>query len=655
MATPSQYEGRPDIPAPEFLANLDWINTPAPLTLKALRGKIVLMDFWTYGCINCIHMIPVLEQLERKYPDELVVIGVHSAKFKNEGDTENLRQIAQRYELHHPIINDRDFATWQQYGVRGWPSFVVVDPRGNVLAMQSGEIPFEAFDRLISGMIAHFDALGEINREPIPLQLEGAGQMAQALSYPGKVLADAASKRLFISDSNHHRIIVADLATYRILDVIGVGARGFKDGDFNSASFFKPQGIALHPTENKLYITDTENHAIRVADLTSRTVTTIAGTGEQHYLRVSVGKMLHALEIPLNSPWDLTFTDDETLYIAMAGPHQLWEMNIKHGEIAPMVGNGREALLDGTFENAELAQPSGVYHHDGVVYFADSESSTIRAANLKTRTVKIVSGTTENNLFDFGDKDGAVGVSRIQHPLGVAGDADGTIYFADTYNSKIKAINPQTNVTTTLFGMGSPGGFKDGGEDAEFNEPGGLSVANGRLYVADTNNHAIRVIDLSTQRVSTIVFPNPHQLVIGGKMTVVSGNMSEGAKLYLPQQEVAPGEAQILLRLNLPEGFKLNLNAPSSAEWNNTGGAADIPEAHRSGKITRDELRIPVNLQAGYDRIYGVLNIYYCHEADEGLCYIDRVSVEAPIHVSADTDNNRITIDRAIFPPLGTF
>src|SRR5512134_146705 len=187
----TRYVG--SVPAPEFPSDLDWINSENPLTLAGLRGKIVLLDFWTYGCINCIHMIPVLEQLESQYGDALAVIGVHSAKFANEGQTDNIRQIVERYGLAHPVINDHEFVVWnayQQYGVTGWPSFVVIDPRGNLFAAQSGEIPFEAFDRVIGGMIGYFDSLGEINRDPIPTVLEGAFTPATALSFPGKVTVD---------------------------------------------------------------------------------------------------------------------------------------------------------------------------------------------------------------------------------------------------------------------------------------------------------------------------------------------------------------------------------------------------------------------------------------------------------------------------------
>ena len=240
----SRYAGRPDLPAPEFPTGLDWINVPAPLTMAALRGKIVILDFWTYGCINCIHMIPTLQRLEAKYGDALVIIGVHSAKFANEGSTTSIRQIVQRYGLEHPVINDSDFRVWQAYGINAWPTFVVIDPRGNVLALQAGEIPFEAFDRLLSGMVDYFDSTGELDRTPLELALEGAGQPAGLLAFPGKVLADEAGGRLFIADSNHNRIVVADLDTYEVLDVIGSGAAGLTDGAYDAASFDKPQGMA---------------------------------------------------------------------------------------------------------------------------------------------------------------------------------------------------------------------------------------------------------------------------------------------------------------------------------------------------------------------------------------------------------------------------
>ncbi len=272
-----QFGGR--VPAPDFPPEVEWINVPAPLTMQALRGKVVLLDFWTYGCINCIHMLPVLAQLEEKYADELVIVSVHSAKFANEGETENIRQIVRRYGIHHPVVNDNQFQVWQAYGVRAWPSYALIDPRGMVLAIDAGELPFEAFDRLVGGMVAAFDEVGEIDRRPLDLAPAGAGAPGTPLLFPGKVLADGAGSRLFIADSNHHRIVIADLATYEVLAVIGSGERGLADGPYGQAAFSQPQGMALGG--DTLYVADTGNHAVRAVDLAGRSVRTIAGTGEQ--------------------------------------------------------------------------------------------------------------------------------------------------------------------------------------------------------------------------------------------------------------------------------------------------------------------------------------------------------------------------------------
>ena len=508
------FEG--DLIAPEFPAGLDWINVDNPLTMQGLLGKIVIFDFWTYGCINCLHVIPVLEQVEKKFADEVVVIGVHSAKFENEGQTENLRQIVQRYGIHHPVINDKDFEVWGDYDARAWPTIAIVNPRGNWLIRQSGEIPFETFDTYLSGMINYFDSLDEdvIDRTPLELALEGAGDPGTALLFPGKVLADEASNRLFIADSSHNRIIVATLNGREVLDIIGTSGRGLNDGDFASATFDKPQGMALDG--DLLYIADVNNHVIRRADLVAGTVLTVAGSGEMGRQRLPFGSPnKDLLSVSLRSPWDLEFDDLGRLHIAMAGSHQLYillDADISY--IYPSVGNGREANLnDVSLMSSELAQPSGLYYAgEDKLYFADSESSTIRLADFENNLVTVVSGTTANHLFQFGDVDGELGINRLQHALDVQGAPNGDLYIADTYNSRIKLISAGDTSTITAFGLGGLGGYADGDAlVAEFDEPGGLSYANGALYVADTNNHVIRTIDLDAGLVDTLEFSNPRR------------------------------------------------------------------------------------------------------------------------------------------------
>ena len=642
----SPFMGNPQFPAPRFPEGLDWLNVPAPLTIEALRGRVVIFDFWTYGCINCIHMIPVLEQIQDLHPDEVVVVSVHSAKFPNESALENLRQIVQRYGLEHPVVNDEDFEFWRLYGANAWPTFVVVDPRGNIAAMQAGEIPFESFNRYISGMVDTFRGLGELSDAPLERTLEGAGSPASALAFPGKVLADAPGNRLFIADSGHHRILIADLTTYEVRDVVGIGYSGFDDGDFALASFDKPQGMTL--VGDTLYVADTENHAIRAVDLLTRTVTTVAGTGVQSYARDRSGV---PLETPLISPWDVAYGDG-VLFVAMAGAHQLWALLFDANQIGPIVGSGREGLLESAFADAALAQPSGIIYHDRTLYFADSESSSVRAADLRSRTTRTLAGPLLDDLFSFGDADGVVGISRLQHPLGVTlGDGD-LLYVADTYNSRIRQIDLTSNTMTTVAGQGSPGAYRDGAfSEAAFDEPGGISYAGGRLYVADTNNHAVRVLDLAAQTVTTVHFPNPAALQIGERLTVVGGNRLQGELLRLPEQTVAPGAGEVVLRISLPEGYKINPLAPSSIEWNNAGDAVEIAELGRALPVTAPETRLPVTLREGEDTLSAMLLLYYCREGEESLCFIDHVTLEIPLRVGADASSSTVTVTREVQPP----
>jgi thiol-disulfide isomerase/thioredoxin len=464
-----------------------------------LRGKVVVLDFWTYGCINCQHVIPELKRLEAKYGDALAVIGVHSAKFEHERETDNIRQIALRYELEHAVANDRDFVVWDSYAVRSWPTLVVVDPGGRIVGQRSGEGIYETFDEVIGSLVAEFDARGQINRTALGPKLQGKPHPETGLSFPGKVLADAHGRRLFIADSNHNRIVMADLDTYQVLEVIGGLESGFADGDLAAARFHHPQGMALSADGCVLYVADTENHAIRAVDLVEGNVETVAGIGRQPRSYPGDGGL--GTEVALNSPWDLERLGGD-LYVAMAGSHQLWRMDLSSGIITPWAGSGREGISGGPLASATLAQPSGLATDGAWIYFADSESSAVRAAGLEAGgKVRRIVGT---GLFDYGDVDGTGDQARLQHPLGVAyNPVDGLLYVADTYNGKIKTVDPDTRRAQTLAG-GAEHGRRDGPEPL-FYEPGGLDLAEGKLFVADTNNHAIRVVDLATLETSTLV------------------------------------------------------------------------------------------------------------------------------------------------------
>jgi hypothetical protein len=286
------------------------------------------------------------------------------------------------------------------------------------------------------------------------------------------------------------------------------------------------------------------------------------------------------------------------------------------------------------------------------MYIADSESSSIRVADISQQIITSLVGPTTNDLFDFGDQDGPYGTSRIQHPLGVTGGPDAnTIYFTDTYNSRIKKIDLTTRTTTTAFGL-DHSGFHDGdGAAAQFYEPGGLSYADGKLYVADTNNNAIRVIDVATGQVSTVSFPNPAALQIADQITVAGDNSAEGARLTLDAQTVKAGTGSITLKITLPDGFKINDQAPSFATWTSGGRISVADETVNSGHITTATVNYPVSLTEGSDTLHGDLAIYYCEAVHESLCYLDSLTVDVPVTISSSATSDTITVERSITPP----
>jgi DNA-binding beta-propeller fold protein YncE len=367
----------------------------------------------------------------------------------------------------------------------------LIDPEGEIVWMDSGEGHYDELDREIADLIRIHKAKKTLNTRAMRFQLARFSESGQSpLFFPGKVIADPSSKRIFIADSTHHRIVVTDMDGNKIA-IAGMGEPGRADGDFTKASFNDPQGMALKG--DTLYVADRKNNLIRALDLKAQTVKTVAGTGEQGRDREGDGP---ALKIGLNSPWDLLVAGDR-MFIAMAGYHQIWVMDLNTKRIAAYAGDGIEDLTDGTLSRSQFAQPSGLATDGRTLYVADSETSSIRTVPLTPRgEVRTLVGLA---LFKFGDADGVGDDVRLQHALGVAWH-DGKLYVADTYNNKIKEIDPLRRSSKTFLGGEEEGWLAR----PLFSEPGGIHYAGGKLYVADTNAHRIRVIDLKTKTVSTL-------------------------------------------------------------------------------------------------------------------------------------------------------
>lgn len=410
----------------------------------------------------------------------MCVFGIHSPKFPAERETEALRAAVLRLGITHPVANDREYQIWKAYSVQAWPTLMFIDPEGRIIGRHEGEFDAGAMRQTLDAMIVSFDHRGILDRQPIPTHRR-LQQPGGHLAFPGKAIG-MPDGGYAVSDTGHHRVVLLD-ASGHVWRVIGGTAPGFQDGDASQARLCDPQGLCLF--HGGLLVADTGNHALRRIDLASGRVQTLAGEGHQGTL--------------WNSPWDLAAVEDRVL-VAMAGNHTIveWTPAMESGRL--FLGSGRESLRDGSGASADLAQPSGICIDGKLAYIADSESSAIRVVDIETHRVKTLVG---HGLFEFGDRDGGTAQALLQHPLGVAASA-GLVYIADSYNHRIKCLDPQSHQVRTVAGGGRAGLLDAPGQDALFSEPGGIAMAHGRLLVADTNNHALRWVDPATGDVGTI-------------------------------------------------------------------------------------------------------------------------------------------------------
>ncbi|MET0187758.1 MAG: NHL domain-containing thioredoxin family protein [Pseudonocardia sediminis] len=436
--------------APE-LRGRRWLNTGGEeLTLAGLRGKVVVLDFWTFCCVNCLHALDELRGVEEEFGDVLVVIGVHSPKFVHEADPAAVEAAVERYGVAHPVLDDPELVTWDAYAARAWPTLAVIDPNGQVVARMAGEGHGPGLASLVRELVAEHEATGTLRRGDGPYVAPPAPETA--LRFPGKVVALPGGTFL-VSDTAHHQVVEleADLETERRR--FGDGTRGLVDGPADTARFSEPQGLLVLPGGTEVLVADTVNHALRAVDLATGTARTVAGTGSQLRERVLPG----AASAELSSPWDLAWWDGRVV-VAMAGPHQLWSFDPASGETTVLAGTTNEGLRDGPPDEAFFAQPSGLaVDRDDTLWVADSETSALRRVQRAPAVGAEVGTAVGQGLFEFGHRDGPAAQALLQHPLGVAVLPDGSVALADTYNGAVRRFDPSTTTVSTLAeGLAEP-------------------------------------------------------------------------------------------------------------------------------------------------------------------------------------------------------
>jgi len=457
-----------------------WLNASRTPKNEDFLGRVVVVDFWTTCCINCMHALPTLAKLEQRHEkDPFVVVGVHTQKFDAEPEPARLRASVIRYGVHHPVAIDGDKGIWEGWGVSAWPTVMVIDAKGRIVWEQGGEPDLEELDAVVESALAEGAEEKTLATTPVAF-LGKEVDPARPLAFPEK-LAVLPSGEILVADSGHDRLVLVD-KTGKVITTIGDGQRGLVDGGFDKARFAHPQGIAVFG--GLVYVADTENHALRALDLKARTVTTVAGTGALGAGRL--GKDPIAAKSPLRSPWDLAVVNG-TLYVAMAGSHQIATFDPAAQTIRLFAGTGAENRSDGSRLVATFAQPSGLATDGKDLFVLDSETSSLRKIALATGEVTTLLGKA---LFVWGDVDGPGEKARMQHPIGLA-FGGGALWVADTYNGKIKRVDPSTGETKTIAG-----GFG-------LNEPAGLAWFEGALLVADTNSGRVAKVSADKGEVTT--------------------------------------------------------------------------------------------------------------------------------------------------------
>lgn len=493
---------RARVRAPELIGKGGWLNTgDRQYTLSELRGRIVILDFWTFCCVNCLHVLDELRELEEKHRDTVVIIGVHSPKFVHEAEHQAVVDAVERYEVHHPVLDDPELATWKQYAVRAWPTLVVIDPEGYVVAQHAGEGHAHAIEKLVEELEAEHGAKGTLRRGDGPYV--APEPVATHLRFPGKALL-LPDGGFLVSDTTRHRLVELDEDGETVRRHFGTGERGFKDGGPDEARFSEPQGLAVLP-DGRIAVADTVNHAIRALDLTTGVTGTLAGTGRQWWQGTPTSGP--AREVDLSSPWDLAWFGDR-LWIAMAGVHQLWTYDPEDRAVRVAAGTTNEGLVDGPAAEAWFAQPSGLaVSADGErLWIADSETSALRWVD-RDEHVHTAVGT---GLFDFGHRDGAASQALLQHPIGVTALPDGSVAISDTYNHALRRYDPATDEVTTLA--------------TDVREPSDAVLVDGDLVVVESARHrltrlrlpeeAVRVAEQAhrTRRAATEIAPGTLRL-----------------------------------------------------------------------------------------------------------------------------------------------
>lgn len=605
---------------PGFDGATAWLNVDHALAMKELAGRVLVVDFWTSCCINCMQTLPTLAAIEEQFADQPVtVIGVHSPKFDAETERVRLSDVVRQYSIKHPVAIDGSMKIWNAWGVNAWPTVIVLDPRGRVVWAGSGEPDRAELASIVTSALAEGRRAGTLTTTQLA-GLVPEHDDSGPLAFPGKVAA-LADGGLVVSDTGHHRIVLLG-GNGELRAVVGSGLAGNTDGGFAEASFRKPQGVTQ--LGDVVYVADTENHEIRAIDLRARSVTTVAGTGQlgQEPVHGTQG----ARQVALRSPWDVLAVGDK-IYVALAGSHQIAAFTPASQTLALFAGDGHERRKDGIGEAASFAQPSGLASDGTHLFVADSETSSIRAIDLASAAVRTVVG---KDLFVFGDVDGPADAVRLQHPIGI-GYGAGAIWVADTYNSKLKRIEPATGETRRFAG---------GPDRRALFEPTGLVVRDRGIVVADTDHHRLVEIPFAGGMERAITVDDLTAPTRG----VAVARAAERSRAA-PAERIALGATSIAaaglvhVAWQLPPGTGVNEEAPFRAHFLARSDGPLPADLRGTGKDVQRgfDIAMPPGAGSAPSQVRADIDVVVCDVATHRVCVPVRREISFDARAGAAT------------------
>lgn len=589
-----------------------WFNINEKITIDDLKGRVILLHFWDRACISCLESLPAIKKLEERFGNKLTVIGVYAAKFEGGKNEDEIRSAIIKYDINHAVINDSALKLSTEFAAKASPTFVLIKPNGRKYKKYEGVGDLEKMEDGVKKLVKKYRF--DVNRKPLPILPEKFSKIANVLSFPSKLeysgnlnLNSRNVSAIFIANSGQNNVIVSSLLG-TILVKIGSGREGFSDGDFFNAEFRNPQSILFD--DQKLYIADTGNHAIRIADFRTNKVSTLIGSGKKGDI---VKNEIAAKGFNLASPTDIEFFPDKKhIIISNAGNNQILSYDLENQKIKALAGNGESKNKDGISPNNSLTQTADMVVVKDKIYFVDALSSSLRSLD------------KSGNVKTLVDKD-------LQNPVGLTSDGD-SLYIADSFNNRIAKYSISAQKISNFIGA------KAGdlvGKKTEFNSPEAILKINNYFYISDANNN--RVILLNAKNLNSEILDVIPPLKLP----------REGFLEYLPNLQksedvnIKSGEI-ITLKIEMNEGWRVNEEAPSFINLlkMKSDEKADLMASFDWHFVRQREIKLP-KLESGEDYILQG-SIYYCEDKRNSLCYVK--SYEQKIIAVADVKDVEIVV-----------